>query len=306
MIEIRVGAGGWAYFKVLGEDPLKVYSKGFEFVELNSTFYSYPSASAVGSWRMKVPQEFEFSVRAPRDLTHKYKLEPVEEAYEAFDRTLAICRILRAKILHLLTPSSMEFSKDKINDIADLLDSVDLVDVQLAWEIRRPFGKGLDSRLIGFIRDMDIIHSVDLSKESLIIDSPIIYSRLFGRGYHNVYQFTDEELIDIDRKIVKGETKKAYLSFHGVRMYKDAARYKTYKEKGEFPPVTNSIGLASLEEVLREDSVFPVSKRELIKKQGWKLIDLTPKRRVHASTLLSKLPSGTYKNIEEVIQSNSF
>ncbi len=298
-----MGAGGWAYFKVPGEDSLRAYSKGFDFVEVNSTFYRYPSPAAVRSWRVKVPPEFEFSVRAPRDLTHKHRLEPVEEAHEAFDKTLAICRSLRADILHLQTPSSMEFSKDKIDAIEDLLNSLNLGGVRLAWEIRRPFGKGLSSRLIGFMRDMEIIHSVDLSMESPSIDSHLIYSRLFGRAYHNIYQFTDEELKDIDEKIVKGEAKKAYLSFHGVKMYKDAARYGTYKEKGEFPPVTESFGLASLEEVLMEDSVFPSSRRELLKKQGWKLIDLTPTRRVRASTFLERLPIGTYKSLEEVVQS---
>ncbi len=65
-------------------------------------------------------------------------------------------------------------------------------------------------------------------------------------------------------------------------MYKDAARLKTYKETGKFPMVTKSTGLHSLEEVLSEDARLPSTKAELIRHQGWKLIDLTKTERVHA------------------------
>jgi len=39
-----------------------------------------------------------------------------------------------------------------------------------------------------------------------------------------------------------------------------------------------------------------------IQHKGWKLIDLTEDRRVHAEELLQKLEEKTYKNIDEVIK----
>jgi hypothetical protein len=36
-----------------------------------------------------------------------------------------------------------------------------------------------------------------------------------------------------------------------------------------------AIGLESLRSVLEEDAKFPVTKSELIEKQGWKVFDLT-------------------------------
>jgi hypothetical protein len=84
-------------------------------------------------------------------------------------------------------------------------------------------------------------------------------------------------------------------------MFKDAARFKIYKETGEFPQVTKSTGIDSLIEVLREDARFPSSKTELIDHQGWKIIDLTSTQRILAKKLLQKLPDKTYNGIGDII-----
>ncbi len=118
-------------------------------------------------------------------------------------------------------------------------------------------------------------------------------------------QPTDEELRKIDRKASKGDHKTVAVSFHFVRMYKDAARFKMYRKTGRFPMVTKSTGQSSLMEVLQEDAKFPSSKKELIHHQGWKLIDLTEDKRVRASYMLEKLPEKTYNSINEVVQTLS-
>ncbi len=161
----------------------------------------------------------------------------------------------------------------------------------------------LKAGLIKTMQNYDMIHCVDLSKdEEPAYKSDILYSRLFGKGPHNIYQPTDEELRKIDKKASKGDHRKVAVSFHFVRMYKDAARFKIYKQTGKFPTVTKSTGLSSLTEVLREDAKFPSNKRELLRNQGWKLIDLTTDKRVHASHMLEKLPEKTYNSINEVVQ----
>jgi hypothetical protein len=84
-------------------------------------------------------------------------------------------------------------------------------------------------------------------------------------------------------------------------MYKDAARYKIYKQRKKFPPVTREKGQRALKEVLLEDTAFPVTRQELITTQGWKVIDLPDNQRVHAHTLLERLPDRCFTNIEEVL-----
>ena len=301
-----IGAGGWAYFSVPGLDPLIAYSKAFNFVEVNSTFYEIPSLKLAASWRRKVPEGFYFSVRCHRSLTHKYRFEPVEKAYKILNYMISICKTLKSDILHMQTPPSLVFDENRIRIFHDFFSSASLGNVRIALEVRQAGIKELPINLVKVMQDFNMIHCVDLSKEKPAYKSDILYSRLFGKGKANVYQFTDEELKEIDEKASEEEHKRVILCFHGVKMYKDAARFKIYKETGKFPKVTSSVGLGSLKEVLSEDAQFPCTKRQLISSQGWKVIDLTAEKRIHAKELLEKLPEKTYFSLDEVIEALKF
>jgi len=297
-----VGAGGWAYFEVPSVHPLVAYSKAFNFVEVNSTFYEIPSLKLVKSWRKLVPPNFEFAVRCNKALTHKYKFEPTPETYEILKKMITICNTLEAEILQFQTPPTFQPTKANAELIRNFFSSADLKGIRVALEVRGA-KRSLNPDLVETMRDYNMIHCVDLSKdEEPAYKSDILYSRLFGKGHHNIYQPTDEELRKIDKKASKGDQKTVAVSFHFVRMYKDATRFKIYKNTGKFPTVTKSTGLGSLTEVLREDAKFPSSKEELISHQGWKLIDLTKAKRVRASYMLQKLPEKTYNNLNEIVQ----
>jgi len=213
-----------------------------------------------------------------------------------------ICRILKADILHLQTPPTFQTTKDSVEHMRNFFSSADMESIRLALEIRgakRP----LNPDLVRIMQDHNMVHCVDLSKdEEPAYTSDILYSRLFGKGRHNIYQPTDDELKRIDRKASKRDHKTVAVSFHFVRMYKDAARFKIYKKTGKFPTVTKFTGQKSLIEVLKEDAKFPSSKKELIRHQGWKLIDLTKDKRMHASYMLQKLPEKIYNNINEIAE----
>jgi len=303
LTEYRIGAGGWAYFQVPWMDPLSAYSNAFNFVEVNSTFYETPAMSMVASWRERVPKDFEFSVRTHRDLTHKYKLKPTEESLGLLRRDIEICRTLRAPILQMQTPPSLEITKSKASAIRDLLGSSDTRGIRVAFEIRaKPDGKVLPEYLLRMMQDLNMIHCVDLSRDDPAYSTDTVYTRLFGKGRHNIYQFDDKELKLIDQKIKKSKEKKVVLSFHGLKMYIDAARFKVYNETLGFPPVTKSVGVSSLREVLSEDPRFPATKEQLIKDQGWKVFDLTPSERIHSSEILGKLPNRRYRSVDEIIK----
>jgi len=215
---------------------------------------------------------------------------------------VVICKTLRAEILHMQTPSSFLPSEKKAHLLHSFMSSVDLKGVRIALEVRGG-NQALTSDFVRVMQDHNMIHSVDLSKdETPAYSSDVLYTRLFGKGVHNVYQPTDQELKRIDDRASAGLHKKAMVSFHFVRMYKDAVRLKTYKETGKFPMVTRSTGLKSLMEVMREDAQFPSQKQQLIQHQGWKLIDLTQDERVRVSEMLEKLPERKYESLDDVVQ----
>jgi uncharacterized protein YecE (DUF72 family) len=300
--EYLIGAGGWAYFQVPGVNSLAAYSKVFNFVEANSTFYQIPPLNEVEKWRKLVPLDFQFSVRAHRSIAATYKFQRVEQAVENLEKMIKICQVLKANILHLQVPRSFRLNLASIRDFRFLFSSVNLGNMRVALEVRQAPGQVPPPELLKIMQDRNMVHCVDLSKgEEPAYESDLMYTRLFGKGHHNIYQPTDGELVEIDQRASASKSEKVAMSFHFVRMYKDAVRLKKYRQTGKFPMVTRSTGLSSLEEVLREDAEFPATKRQLIHKQGWKLFDMTETARVHAEEALQKLPEGTYDNIAEVM-----
>jgi len=301
MPNFYIGTGGWAYFSA-GHDPLVSYSKGYNFVEINSTFYNLPSQNRVISWRQRVPKDFIFAVRCPQIISHHHHFNLKGNTLAAFHMICTIYRVLAARYLVIVTPSQFPFTNQTINNVKDCFQRLQEQDILTVWEVRTPHQR-LPQSVIALMRDFDIIHCVDLSTHLPLYSSPTLYTRLFGRGHHNVYQFTNQELIELNTTIAKQNVEEAVISFHNVRMYKDAARFQIFKETGRFPSVTNKVDHESLRHVLLEDVQFPINTQDLIADQGWKVVDLSNNSTCHAHVFLSLLPNKDFHTIDEVLSS---
>jgi uncharacterized protein YecE (DUF72 family) len=64
---IRVGCCGFP-------TSTKKYFESFDLVELNRTFYHYPQEKTVEGWRKTAPENFEFTVKAHQDISHKARM----------------------------------------------------------------------------------------------------------------------------------------------------------------------------------------------------------------------------------------
>ena len=296
-----VGTGGWAYFKIPNMDSLVAYSSVFKFVEVNSTFYQIPKLKTVESWRKRVPKDFEFSVRCNQKLTHELCFSSNPESFKLLEKMQDICQVLKSELLHFQTPPSFEYTKNNCKKVSDFFSSIKKTNLRFVLEPRTR--SRLDSNFKQLLQDYDIVHCVDLLKAMKpVYSTDLVYTRLFGKGFHNIYQPNDSELKEVDMAISDENPKKAVITMHGNRMFKDAGRFLIYKKTGDFPQVTNSTGVDSLVEVLKEDAIFPSSKPNLVKHQGWKVIDLTSTKRVHASYFLERLPEKTYYGIQDILQ----
>lgn len=111
---IYVGTSGYVYRHWAGlfypEDIptnkwLSFYAESFNSVEVNATFYRIPKSATVRGWLRKVPQNFLFTVKANRLITHQRKLRNVEEALAKFFSALAPVHQNHGCILYQLPPS---------------------------------------------------------------------------------------------------------------------------------------------------------------------------------------------------------
>ena len=90
---IRLGTSSWTGEGWLGsfypagskpQDFLPLYAERFDTVEVDSTFYRIPAASAVRQWRERTPAGFTFAAKLPQTITHEKLLVGVEEDLVAF------------------------------------------------------------------------------------------------------------------------------------------------------------------------------------------------------------------------------
>lgn len=231
-MELRIGCGGWGYFKVPGSASLPAYAQAFDFVEANSTFYRTPARSVATGWRKAVPEGFEFSVKCSKELTHDIGLRPIPRAYEVFEAHRALCKALNAEVLVLQTSPAFDTPAAEVKDFFCRLDDEQTNEggkrttpIRLVWDIR---GKNKPA-YSALARDLGITEAFDLSLEDPPIDQELLYARIFGPDPKGELSF--EVLKKINDKAKSSGAKKVYLTFHGSRMYKDAAGLITYRKK---------------------------------------------------------------------------
>ena len=98
------------------------YCESFNTVELNVTFYRFPRVKDLQSWYERSPEEFMFTVKAPRLITHYKRFN--NSARELGDFYNAVAKGLKDKlgtILFQLHPG-IEFSEEKLEQILKSLD----------------------------------------------------------------------------------------------------------------------------------------------------------------------------------------
>jgi uncharacterized protein YecE (DUF72 family) len=189
---ITVGTSGWSYdhwTDVLyppGLPPagrLAIYARSFRTVELNSSFYHWPRPATFRSWRRRLPDGFQLSVKAPRGLTHAKRLY-APEAW--IDRIAAGWHELgdaRAVLLVQLPP-------DQARDDARLAYFLALLPdwIRTAVELRHP--SWVDEDLFGMLEHHAAAYCVMSGANLpcvLRATAPAVYVRLHGPDPDHLY-----------------------------------------------------------------------------------------------------------------------
>jgi uncharacterized protein YecE (DUF72 family) len=158
---------------------LAYYAERFSTVEINYTFYRIPTEKLLAGWAAGTPDAFQFTLKAPRRITHDAKLQRCEDLVQGFCRT---ARTLGPKLGTLLFQLPPTFKKD----VAVLRAFVDLLPdgTRAAVEFRHP--SWLDSETYDVLRAKNVALCVaDSEKLSTPIEvtADYAYFRLRDEGY---------------------------------------------------------------------------------------------------------------------------
>jgi len=112
--KLFIGTSGWVYSHWEGifypeglssKNKLKYFSQHFETTEINYSFYRLPRLSTYQNWYEQTPEDFLFSVKVSRFITHIKRLKEVKGAWKTFIENSLNLKEKLGPILFQLPPS---------------------------------------------------------------------------------------------------------------------------------------------------------------------------------------------------------
>ncbi len=200
MAEVRIGTSGWSYrhwregaFYPPGlktGEQLEHYSRVFDCVELNSTFYHTPRDTTLAGWVARTPDGFLFAYKGSRAITHTRRLGDVAELV-AF--VLGRARLLGGKLGPVLwqLPPAFRCDLDRLAAFLDLLQT----DLRHAFEFRHESWFQTETYAL-LQRHGAALVWADTPAFPLVkrATAPFLYLRLHGHERLYASCYTDDEL----------------------------------------------------------------------------------------------------------------
>ena len=217
--QIYIGTSGWNYnhWKELfypADCPktkwLEFYAKHFRSVELNASFYRLPKPQTFENWRKRTPDNFLWSVKASRYITHIKRIKDVTEPLERFFSSVELLKEKLGPILFQLPPN-LTFDETILHHFCQKLKANHLY----ALEVRHP-SWAHEKKAIDMLKDNNIALCIsDTAGRYPYIEedtATFIYIRLHGSKKLYSSDYSEEELQTYAGKI-RDWSKDTYLYF---------------------------------------------------------------------------------------------
>ena len=128
-MQMLAGTSGYSYKEWLGHfypeklpasAMLRYYAEHFATVEINNTFYRMPAEAMLARWSAEVPENFAFTLKAPRRITHEKRLrEAGPDVAEFLRRAAALGDKLGVLLFQL--PPYLKKDLPRLQDFLGLL-----------------------------------------------------------------------------------------------------------------------------------------------------------------------------------------
>jgi len=200
MTELFLGTMGYSYGDWKGvfypsgvhaRDYLAHYARIFNTVEMDTTFYAIPRPAVVQGWAVAVPDDFRFTVKTPRSITHEMGLANSSQFMIEF---LHVMRGLGEKLGVILIQFPPSYASDKFPIFAAFIDELP-IDIRFAVEFRHgswyttQTGEFLSIHRISWVATeyADLPHQITPTTDFL-------YIRWLGK--HAAFRRYDHEQVD--------------------------------------------------------------------------------------------------------------
>ena len=176
---------------------LAYYASLYNSLEVNSSFYKMPMASTVNKWAAEVPEDFRFTFKLSKTITHakgfKYNVDEVDQ----FMQTIALAGNKKGCLLIQFPPS---LHSKKMVQVEELIKYINQEDAKHLWKIAVEFRNNswYNQETYDLLKKHNIslvIHDLPASATPLDVPaSDIMYLRFHGTGQLYRGSYTDDFL----------------------------------------------------------------------------------------------------------------
>jgi len=181
-------------------DFLTLYSKEFNSVEINSTFYRKPTIKTLVKWYGETPDDFKFFIKIPKAISHEKRLKDCKEEISEF--CMHIQSGLQEKLSGFLYqfPPSFKNSQENIDIIFNNLDFNYINVIEFRHE------SWWHEDIFKILKDKNIVFSGvsfpgNLPENVIANSMNILYYRLHGKPVLYKSGYSEDFLNDLARKI---------------------------------------------------------------------------------------------------------
>jgi len=132
------------------ENFLKEYSKHFDTVEVNSTFYHVPSISTINNWEKQTEPNFLFAIKAPKKITHNKFSNETSDYLDFFLNTVSNLGSKLGPILFQFPPNFKSDNHDLLENFSSILSKK----FRYAFEIRN--NSWCNDKFYNLLRELEI------------------------------------------------------------------------------------------------------------------------------------------------------
>ncbi|GAA5088585.1 DUF72 domain-containing protein [Chryseobacterium ginsengisoli] len=188
------------------KDFLTLYSKEFNAVEINSTFYRKPTAKTLLKWFDETPADFRFFIKIPKTISHEKRLENCKEEISEF------CNHIESNLKEKLSGFLYQFppSFKKLQENIDLI--LNNIDFNYLNVIEFRHESWWRNEIFNLLKENNIVFSGvsfpgNLSEDVIINHPEILYYRLHGKPILYKSEYSEEFLNILAEKIKKSQHK---------------------------------------------------------------------------------------------------
>ncbi|RXM41353.1 DUF72 domain-containing protein [Chryseobacterium sp. CH21] len=196
------------------KDFLSLYSKTFNAVEINSTFYRKPTSKTLLKWYDETPESFRFFIKIPKSITHQNRLENSKEEISVF------CSHIQNNLKDKLSGFLYQFPPSFNNTPENTERIVNTIDRNFLNVIEFRHNSWWQKEIFDLLKDLNMIFSgvsfpADLPEEIIINHPNILYYRLHGKPILYKSEYSKDFLDELAEKI-KNSGKTTYIFFNNT------------------------------------------------------------------------------------------